>query len=67
MYIADFPFRPIAETNMGHKMLKKMGWTEGESLGKDNEGIQQPVRCHYQELFCKLLQSVILSNKNLLH
>lgn len=24
-------------------MLEKMGWTEGESLGKDNSGICEPV------------------------
>ena len=36
-------FRPIKESNVGHKLLKKMGWSEGESLGKDNTGIQDPV------------------------
>ncbi|KAK3097623.1 hypothetical protein FSP39_011486 [Pinctada imbricata] len=38
--------KPIAETNVGHKLLKKMGWSEGKSLGKDNEGIQQPGTMH---------------------
>lgn len=33
----------IQEDNKGHQMLKKLGWTEGESLGKDNSGIQEPI------------------------
>ncbi|KAK3606036.1 hypothetical protein CHS0354_025079 [Potamilus streckersoni] len=36
--------RPISSGNIGHKLLKKMGWNEGESLGKTNTGIQEPVR-----------------------
>ncbi|CAG2250089.1 unnamed protein product [Mytilus edulis] len=35
--------RRIDGDNKGHKMLKKLGWTEGESLGKDNAGIQDPI------------------------
>ncbi|WAR00725.1 AGGF1-like protein, partial [Mya arenaria] len=35
--------RPITSSNVGHKLLSKMGWKEGESLGKDNSGIQEPV------------------------
>ncbi|KAL3867492.1 hypothetical protein ACJMK2_044693 [Sinanodonta woodiana] len=35
--------RPISSGNIGHKLLKKMGWNEGESLGKTNSGIQEPV------------------------
>ncbi|XP_060065534.1 angiogenic factor with G patch and FHA domains 1-like isoform X2 [Ylistrum balloti] len=40
--------RPISEENKGHKMLKKLGWTEGESLGKDNEGIRQPISVKFR-------------------
>ncbi|XP_033750133.1 angiogenic factor with G patch and FHA domains 1-like [Pecten maximus] len=40
--------RPISEGNKGHKMLKKLGWTEGESLGKDNEGIRQPISVKFR-------------------
>ena len=36
-------FRPISTGNIGHKMLQKMGWKEGDSLGKNNKGIQEPV------------------------
>ncbi|OWF53997.1 angiogenic factor with G patch and FHA domains 1-like isoform X2 [Mizuhopecten yessoensis] len=40
--------RPISEENKGHKMLKKLGWTEGDSLGKDNEGIRQPISVKFR-------------------
>jgi len=28
---------------VGHKLLAKMGWKEGDSLGKSNAGILEPV------------------------
>ncbi|CAH0551478.1 unnamed protein product [Brassicogethes aeneus] len=34
----------ISSENKGFKLLSKMGWKEGESLGKDNEGIKEPVQ-----------------------
>mmetsp|Transcript_32100 Transcript_32100/g.43991 ORF Transcript_32100/g.43991 Transcript_32100/m.43991 type:complete len:266 (-) Transcript_32100:120-917(-) len=34
---------PISETNIGFKMLKKIGYIEGEGLGKDCQGIINPV------------------------
>ena len=41
--IVSFTCRPISSENIGHKLLKKMGWSEGESLGKENTGIHEPV------------------------
>ena len=36
--------RPITEKNIGHKMLSKMGWKEGEGLGKNRgDAILEPV------------------------
>lgn len=35
--------RPLSSENMGHKLLQKMGWKAGESLGKNNSGIQEPI------------------------
>ena len=33
----------IEETNVGSKMLEKMGWTRGVGLGSDGTGIVAPV------------------------
>ncbi|XP_064608802.1 angiogenic factor with G patch and FHA domains 1-like [Liolophura sinensis] len=40
--------KPISAVNKGHKMLEKMGWTEGKSLGKDNTGICEPVKVSFR-------------------
>ena len=38
------PFRAISSENKGHKLLAKMGWKEGDSLGKTAQsGITEPV------------------------
>ncbi|XP_074115553.1 angiogenic factor with G patch and FHA domains 1 [Cotesia typhae] len=34
----------IAKDNKGFKMLSKMGWSEGQSLGKDGDGRTEPVQ-----------------------
>ena len=33
----------IPSTNMGHKLLSKQGWVEGEALGKEGQGIRFPL------------------------
>lgn len=35
--------KEISESNIGSKMLKKMGWSHGEGLGKDGDGIKAPI------------------------
>ncbi len=35
--------RAISTENKGHRMLSKMGWKEGEGLGKTQPGITEPV------------------------
>lgn len=35
--------RPIAEDNIGNRLLQKMGWKPGQSLGVGDDGILQPV------------------------
>ena len=43
-FITFLSTRPIAESNIGHKMLSKMGWKEGESLGNNRQdAITEPV------------------------
>ncbi|XP_046329638.1 angiogenic factor with G patch and FHA domains 1-like isoform X2 [Haliotis rufescens] len=35
--------QPISTENKGRKLLAKMGWKEGQGLGKDNTGIAEPI------------------------
>jgi G-patch domain len=34
----------IDDDNLGHKMMRMMGWSPGESLGKDKNGIVDPIK-----------------------
>ena len=33
----------VPSENIGNKLLQKMGWSEGQGLGKANQGITNPV------------------------
>lgn len=35
--------RPISTANVGRQMLEKMGWNEGEGLGREGAGRREPV------------------------
>lgn len=35
---------PVSDGNVGHRMMKLMGWNPGESLGASNDGIVDPVQ-----------------------
>ncbi|PIO68838.1 g-patch domain protein [Teladorsagia circumcincta] len=37
------PVKPLNEANKGFRLLQSMGWKEGEGLGKDGSGRQQPI------------------------
>ena len=39
----------ISTDNKGFKMLSKMGWSEGKSIGKSQEGIKEPVQLKTQQ------------------
>ena len=34
---------PIDTENKGRQMLEKMGWKEGQGLGRDGGGLREPV------------------------
>jgi len=36
-------FEPIADSNIGHKILQKLGWSKGQGLGSNNEGMSVPL------------------------
>ncbi|XP_077989398.1 angiogenic factor with G patch and FHA domains 1-like [Glandiceps talaboti] len=36
--------RAIDKSNVGHKMLKKMGWKDGQLLGKHEQGLDKPIQ-----------------------
>lgn len=34
----------LKEDNIGNKLLQKMGWSQGQGLGRSNQGIVDPVQ-----------------------
>lgn len=40
---SDYKQFKIQADNIGYQMLQKLGWTEGEGLGAENQGITAPV------------------------
>lgn len=50
---------PLDETNIGNKLLKSMGWTEGRGIGKNNQGMGFS---EVLEGFFLLLKSFIFSS-----
>ena len=49
-----FFFSAISTENKGRKLLAKMGWKEGESLGKSTTGITEPVSVSTSPLKCMI-------------
>ncbi|XP_066954594.1 uncharacterized protein [Macrobrachium rosenbergii] len=41
--LSDYQEHKLTEDNIGYKMLKSMGWTEGMGLGAEGKGITTPV------------------------
>jgi hypothetical protein len=36
--------KPVGETNVGHRMMRLMGWSPGESLGSSKDGLAEPIQ-----------------------
>jgi len=41
--LSDYAKNKIDESNIGYQMLKNAGWTEGQGLGSNEDGITAPV------------------------
>jgi hypothetical protein len=54
--------------NKGRSLLKRMGWKEGEGLGRENTGIVDPIQGNFVSLsFCSLHCDTCLTNKERSH
>lgn len=42
---------PLDESNVGNRLLKSMGWSEGRGLGKDLQG-KFPVHLRHAQIAC---------------
>ena len=47
--------KKISSDNIGNKLLKNMGWKEGQGLGKDNKGIVEPLKVFFSFNILKYL------------
>jgi len=41
--VSDYKEFKLKEDNIGFKMLQKLGWSEGQGLGSEGQGIVNPV------------------------
>jgi splicing factor 4 len=41
--LSDYKEFKITAENVGFKMLQKLGWSEGQGLGPEGQGIKAPV------------------------
>lgn len=43
LFLSIVKIRSIPSENKGFKMLSKLGWSEGQALGKNSDGLLEPV------------------------
>jgi len=53
---------PISSSNIGYKLLQKMGWTEGKGLGPELQGRVDPIRIEIKEDFWGLGKNEEMKN-----
>jgi phosphotransacetylase len=41
--MSDYKDFKLNAENVGYKMLQKFGWSEGQGLGKANQGLTAPI------------------------
>ncbi|EPB80768.1 hypothetical protein ANCCEY_00174 [Ancylostoma ceylanicum] len=58
------PVRPLNEANKGFRLLQSMGWKEGEGLGREGQGRQQPRLLFYRHfaLFYECIVHITLGD-----
>eukprot|EP00300_Choanocystis_sp_HF-7_P007422 c15288_g1_i1.p2 GENE.c15288_g1_i1~~c15288_g1_i1.p2 ORF type:complete len:107 (-),score=20.28 c15288_g1_i1:68-388(-) len=44
--IVPDPEEPLSSSNIGHRLMTKMGWTEGAGLGAREQGRKHPIMPH---------------------
>ena len=60
--LSDYKDFKLSAENLGFKLLQKLGWQQGQGLGKANQGIVEPVNKYINLLFLILTQIVSFSD-----
>ena len=51
---SDYKEHKLDDTNIGFRMLRSAGWSEGEGLGEQKEGIVNPINKYVLFFCCRL-------------
>lgn len=49
--------KPIGENNVGNRLLQKMGWTEGQGLGRSNQGRTNIIEVNFFVCFLRVFST----------